>query len=97
MARMAAHFLCDGKLHREALGSQKPSEGLLESLSRLHADDAAVMQLVAIWLDLITSKDLKAHKGMAEKQVRDTVECFCCFVSVALRVFEFRAGREVGM
>jgi len=68
----------------------------------LHTDDAAVMQLVEIWLDLINNKDLKAHKGITEKQVREAIECFCCFVSVAqlkcsLRVFEFRAGKEIEM
>lgn len=77
-------------------------ERLSESLSRLHADDAAVMLLVEIWLDLINNKDLEAHKGITEKQGREAIECFYCFVSVAhlkcsLRAFEFQTGKEIEM
>lgn len=50
---MIVHALYSEELHKEALNSQNWLEGLWESLSRLHADDAAVMQLVEIWFDLI--------------------------------------------
>lgn len=68
----------------------------------MHAHDAAVMQLVEIWLGLMNSKDLKAHKDITKKQVREAIERFCCFVTVAqlkcsLRVFEFQAGKEIEM
>lgn len=66
----------------------------------MHAGDAAVTLLAAIWFDLINDKDLKAHNGITKEQVREAIECLWSPVSVtpltgSLGVFEFQTGKEM--